>query len=233
MTILFARHVVGARAGIEDDDADIADRNHRFRHGLHRREQPVDVPGALDDDLQLPAAIAAGAEEFLGLLEIVVKGFAVAQVGPDLGRDDFAGRQRRTVMHGDDPDQILVGREHQGRKAPSLGDRELHAVEHVALAFTQRMAVHALVGDDGELGRVDRIGALAQDLALRPLLAAAKQKPSRVLEVRLVLGVVGAEHLRRAKRRAVAREHIGDLALPDGDEIGFVDPVHEKTSHRN
>jgi hypothetical protein len=89
------------------------------------------------------------------------------------------------------------------------------------------MAVHALVGDDGELGRVDRIGALAQDLALRALLAATKQKPSRVLEVRLVLGVVGAKHLRRAKRRAVAREHIGNLALPDGHEIGFVNPVHE------
>jgi hypothetical protein len=89
------------------------------------------------------------------------------------------------------------------------------------------MTIHALVGDDGELGRVDRIGALAQHFALRPLLAATQKKASRVLEVRLVLGVVGAEHLRRAKRRAVAREHIGDLALPDGHEIGFVNPVHE------
>jgi hypothetical protein len=90
VAILLARDVVGSRTGVEDDDADIADRDHRLRHVLDRRKQAVDVPGALDDDLQLAAAIAAASEEFFGLLEIVVKGRVVPQVGPDLGRDDFA-----------------------------------------------------------------------------------------------------------------------------------------------
>jgi hypothetical protein len=90
VAILLARDVVGSRTGVEDDDADVADRDDRLRHVLDRRKQAVDVPGALDDDLQLAAAIAAASEEFFGLLEIVVKGRVVPQVGPDLGRDDFA-----------------------------------------------------------------------------------------------------------------------------------------------
>jgi hypothetical protein len=90
VTILLARDVVGLRPGVENDDTHIADRDHRLRHGLDRRKQPVDVPGALDDDLQLPPAIAAAIEEFFRLLEIVVKGLNVPQVGPDFGRNDFA-----------------------------------------------------------------------------------------------------------------------------------------------
>jgi hypothetical protein len=125
----------------------------------------------------------------------------------------------------------MLGREHEGREAPALGDRELHTFQHAALAFAESMAVDALVGDDGKLGRVDRVSALAQDFALRALLAAAQQKAARVLEIRLVVGVVGAEHLRGAERRAVTREHIGDLALPDRDQIRFVDPVHEREEH--
>jgi hypothetical protein len=160
-----------------------------------------------------------------------VKGLAVVQVDSDLGRDDLAGRQRRAVMHGDDPDQVVPGREHEGRKSPAFRNRELHALQHGALQRAQSMAVHAIVGDDCELGRVDRVGAFAQHLSLRSLLTAAEQEAPRVLEIRLVLGVVGAKYLRGAERRAVAREHIGDLALPDRDQIRFVDPVHEGKQH--
>ncbi len=231
MAILLAGEVVGPRPGVKDDHADVADRDHRLRHGLDGGEQAIDVPGALDDDLQLAAAIAAGGQEFLGLLEIVVKGLAIAKLGADFGRDDFARRQRRSVMHGDDADEVVLGREHEGRKAPALGDRQLHALQHVTLALGQGMAEHALVGDDGELRGVDRVGAFAQDFPLRSLLAAAEQEAAHILEIRLVVGVVGAKHLRGAERRAVTREHIGDLALSDRDQIRFVNPVHEREEH--
>ena len=49
---------------IEDDDADIADRDQRLWHRLDGCKQPVDVPGAFDDDLQLPPAVAAAFQEF-------------------------------------------------------------------------------------------------------------------------------------------------------------------------
>ena len=122
----------------------------------------------------------------------------------------------------------MVGGKDHRRKAPAIGDRQLHVVEDVAFLWAERMAVDAIIGDDGELRRVDRVGALAQHFALRALLAATEQESPRVLKVGFVLGVVGAEHLRGAERRAVAREHIGDLALADRDQIRFVDPVHER-----
>ncbi len=81
------------RSGVEYDDADVSDRDHRLQHGLDRRKQPVDVPGALDDDLQLPSAIAAAHQEFFRLLKVVVKSFAIPQISPDFGRNDFAWRQ--------------------------------------------------------------------------------------------------------------------------------------------
>jgi hypothetical protein len=112
-----------------------------------------------------------------------------------------------------------------------LRDRLLHGVEHPLLLGAERMAVDALVGDDGELRRVDRVGAFAQDLALRALLAAAGEKAARVLEIRFVVGVVGGEHLRGLERHAVAREHVGDPALPHRHEVGFVNPVRERPEH--
>jgi hypothetical protein len=44
------------------------------------------------------------------------------------------------------------------------------------------MAVNALVGDDRELRRIDRISTLAQDLTLRSLLAAAEQEEPRTCD---------------------------------------------------
>src|SRR5205807_2050876 len=98
-------------------------------------------------------------------------------------------------------------------------------VEDNPLLVAQRVAVDALVGDDRELRRVDRVSPLAQDLALRSFLPATEEKFPYVLKVGFVLRIVGAENLRGAERCAVAREHIGDLALADRDEIGGVDAV--------
>ncbi len=231
MTVFLAGYVGCLRSGIEDDNADIADRNHRLCYRLDRRKQPVDVPGAFDDDLQLPSAIAAAFQEFLGLLEIIVKGLVGAQIGSDLRRDDLAGRQRRTVVHGHNPDEVVACGEHHRRESAPVGNGLLHAVEHAAFLSAQRVTVNAVVGDDGKLRGIDRVGAFAQDLALRALLAATQQESPRILIVRFVFGVVGAEHLRCTKRCAVACEHIGDGALSDRDEIGFVDAIHEREEH--
>ena len=96
------------------------------------------------------------------------------------------------------------------------------------------MPIDALVRDDRELSGVDRVGAFAKDFPLRTFLAAREQKFPCVLEVRLLFrSVVGAKHLRCAERRTVAREHIGNLALPDRDQIGLVDPVHEREEQVN
>jgi hypothetical protein len=90
------------------------------------------------------------------------------------------------------------------------------------------MTVDPIVGDDGKLGGVDRVSALAQDFPLWALLPTAEQKFPRVFEIRLVLSVVGAKHLRRAKRCTVAGEHVGDFALSDRDQVRFVDAIHKR-----
>jgi hypothetical protein len=108
MAVLLAGDVGGLRPGIEDHHADIADRDNGLWNGLDGREQSIDVPGALDDDLQLAPAESARLQEFFRLLEVVVKRFGVMQVGADFRRDDFTWGQRWTVVDGDDANQVLV-----------------------------------------------------------------------------------------------------------------------------
>jgi len=96
---------------------------------------------SFDHDLQLAAAEATGLQEFLRLLEIVVEGRGTTQIDADLGRDDLAGRQRRPVMHGDDADHVAIGRQHDRRKTPAIGNRLPHAVENALLLLAQRVAI--------------------------------------------------------------------------------------------
>ena len=79
-------------AGVGDDHADGADLDHGLGDQLHRGEQAVDVVGALDQHLELPAALAAGAQELLGVLEAVVVGRGVGRIVADGRRDDLARR---------------------------------------------------------------------------------------------------------------------------------------------
>lgn len=227
MTVLIAGDILGVGAGIEDHDAHVADRNDGLRHRLDGREQAIDVPGALEQNLQLAAAESAGLEKFFRLLEIVVERLGAAQIGADLGRDDLAGRQRGAVMDRDDTEEIVIDGQHDRNESVAIRDRLLHGVENALFLPAQGVAIDPLLGDDGELRGVDRIGALAKDLSLRSLLPAAHQEAARVLEVGFVVGIVGGEHLRGPERRAVAREHVGDASLADRDEIGFVEPIHE------
>src|SRR5215813_8470743 len=121
----------------------------------------------------------------------------------------------------------MIGGQYYWREAAALRERLLHAVKHDALLIAQRVPVDALVGDDRELRRVDRVGALTQNLSLRPFLPSAKQKLPHVLKIRFFFRVIRAENLRSAERRAVAGEHVGDFALADRDKIRCVDAKHE------
>ena len=91
MLVLLAREVDAGRAGVGDDDADVADLDDGLRDHLDGREQAVDVVRALDEHLQLAAAQAAGREELLGVLEVVVvRARASRGVVADGRRDDLA-----------------------------------------------------------------------------------------------------------------------------------------------
>ena len=95
----------------------------------------------------------------------------------------------------------------------------------MVVAF-EHQAVDALARDDDELRQVDRIGALAQDRALRALLPAIGQEGRDVEEIGS--GRIARQRLGGAERRAVAREDIADLALWDGDQRLGVHAILER-----
>ena len=130
-------------------------------------------------------------------------------------------------MHGDDADIIVGGCDHHWSEAVTVDERLLHAIKHALLLRAERVAVDALVGDDRKLRRIDRVGALAQDFPLRSFLPAVQQELAYILEFGLLGRIVGGEHLCRRQRRAVACEHVGNLALPHRDQIRLVDPIRE------
>jgi hypothetical protein len=131
-------------------------------------------------------------------------------------------------MHGDDADQIVIGGKGDRSETVAICNGLPHAGKNNLLLLAQGVAIDAVIRDDGELRGVDRIGSLAQDLALRTFLAAIYEKFSRILKIGLFLGVIGCENLRSPQRGPITREHVSDLALSDGDEVGFVDSVGER-----
>ena len=137
----------------------------------------------------------------------VVRGVA------DGRRDDLALGQRGTVMHRDDADHVVgILDDHRFEAAAAL-DQLRHCRKERRVVRVQRDRVIALRGQHDELREIERIGALAQDLALRAFLTAIFEKGARLLEV---VGVdVGGERLCRSEGNAVAREDIADLTLRD------------------
>ncbi len=96
---------VGAEAAVvRDDHSDVADRDERLRAGLDRGEPPVEKEGAVGQDLELLAAVAAEREERLGVLEVVV--VPALRVRHRLGRDDLARLDGRAVLNRDDADRV-------------------------------------------------------------------------------------------------------------------------------
>ena len=128
------RDVLSAPAVIAHHDAHVADRHDRLGDRLDRGEPSVDEVGAVGERDVLQPAPTTRAEERLGVLVIVVEILVVA-VGPDAGRDDLAGRQRRAVVHRDDPHAVHQDRLARGQRVGRL-DRspDDHRVERVVLA---------------------------------------------------------------------------------------------------
>ncbi len=100
-----AGSVAADPAIVADDDADVADRHHGLGDHLHAGEPAVEEIGAVGQGHILSAAAAAGAEEGLGILVVVVI-VRLVRVIAHRRRDDLAGGERRTVVHGDDADAI-------------------------------------------------------------------------------------------------------------------------------
>ncbi|MEZ4410700.1 MAG: hypothetical protein R3A52_30085 [Polyangiales bacterium] len=201
------------------------DVDHGLREPLHRREEAVEVVGPFDQDLELSAALAPRREEALGVLKRVVEGARVGHVVAHHGRDDLALLQRGAVVHGDHADGVVAAFEHHGVVAPARLDQLAHAVDERGVFGVEGERAHALAGEHDELREVERVGALAEDLALRPALPARREEARNVLEV--VGGEVAREGLRGAERAAVAGEDVPDAPLADGDQREAVHAVLE------
>ncbi len=116
-----------------------------------------------------------------------------------------------------------------GSNPVAVGDDFCHPHEGIRLILFERMKVDPLRRDDDELHEIERVGALAQDLPLRSALAAGGQERRDVLEV--AGGDVAGQRLRGGQRLTVAREHVADPALRNGDERHLVNPVLERAQH--
>ena len=100
-----AGEVLAGGAVVADDHADVADGDDGLGDDLEGGEPAVDEVGAVGERDVLPAAAAAGGEERLGVLEVVVV-VALAGVVADAGGDDLAGREAGAVVDGDDADGV-------------------------------------------------------------------------------------------------------------------------------
>jgi len=204
----------------------MADLDDRLVDHLDRREQAVDEIAALDQHGELAPAAAAGGDELLRILEAVMRCGGIVGIGADLRRDDMVGGQRRAVMDGDHADLVLGILDHHCIEAAALGDHALHLGEQLMVARLEHQAVDLLARDDHELDEVDGIGALAQDRALRALLAAVAKEAAHIEEIGGAQ--IAGERLGRPERLAVAGEDIADLALRNGHQRLAVDAVLER-----
>ena len=119
---LLARSV-GALLAVEaDDDAHLADGNDLLGNQLNRAEPAVEKISAVDQRRVLDAAATAGGQKRLDILVVVVE-VRLILVGAHGGRDQFAGRQGRTFMHGHDSD--LIGLAADDQRAETLQFLEL------------------------------------------------------------------------------------------------------------
>jgi hypothetical protein len=80
----------------------------------------------------LPAAKAAGAEEVLGVLEIIMEVRIVGRIG-DRRRDDLAFGESGAVMHGDYADDVIGVLDDDGLEAAASLDQVRHRLEQSAV----------------------------------------------------------------------------------------------------
>ena len=215
---VLARSVVALLAEEADDHAHVADGHDALGDHLDGGEPAVDEIGAVDDRHVLHTAAAAGAEEGLDVLVVVVK-VGLVLVGAHRGRDQLARRQCGAFMHGDDADLVrLAGDDHRA---------EAIYLAELLLPFLQALGVFeredAVLENHVEEGDVDGIDAFAEDAALPPFLPAVGEEFAGVLEIVAIDDF--AQRLRRLKLLATAGEDIADAALLDGDKRELVDGI--------
>ena len=155
----------------------------------------------------------------------MVRALLVRVVAHD-GRDELALVERRAVVHRDDADHVLRAPDDDGLEAAPFADGHGHAGERHLFVGVEGEVEDLSLGHDDELCLVDGVRTLAQDHALRAALTALREEDRHILE--LLRLDVGGERLRRRERRAVAREHVADLALRDRHERQRVDPILER-----
>ncbi len=119
-------------------------------------------------------------------------------------------------MDGDHADLVVGVLDHHRLEAAARLDDFRHLVEQGRVGAVQAQGEGLVLGHHHELRQVDGVRALAQDLALRALLAAGFEEPAGVLEVGVV-GVAG-QGLVGVKRCAAAAEDIADPALGNGHQ---------------
>ncbi len=201
------------------DDAHRADLDPALARDLDGGEESVQEVRALDQHLLLAPAPAAGREETADVLERVVEVVRIGGVRADRRGDDLAVLQRRPVLDRDDADPVVL--DDDGPEAVAV---EQHGLELRVVGLGGVEVMDGLLGDHGEERRVDRIGARAQDAALRARLAAAEQEAARIVDVDALRPL--AERLAGLERAADARHQTGDLV--DADERHLVHPVLER-----
>ena len=98
-------------------------------------------------------------------------------------RDDLALGERGAVVHGDDADDVVGVLDDDRLEAIAALDQGRHRLEQLRVVGVERDRKILLLGEDDELREIEGIGALAQDFALRALMATALQKRAGVGEI--------------------------------------------------
>jgi hypothetical protein len=136
---------------------DYADKTHvhnSFSDRLDGREEPINEPSTLNDHLLLSSPTATGDKEFVGVLKVVV-------VACDFGCDDFPRWQRRSIVDGNDADQVLGITDDDWCESLAVLDCRAHPADDASLSLAELDRVGRILGKHNELSEVDRMGALA------------------------------------------------------------------------
>ncbi len=154
MLILFAGEVRADIAGIGDHHAGVTDLDHGLGYHLDRGKQPVDIVRTLDQYLKLAATLPAGRQEALGVLEGVVIGLLVVGFVADRRCDDLPLWERRTIVDGDNADQVISALDNHRLEPTALFDDLSHPFEHGLFFPAQRQVIDGILSDDHELRQV-------------------------------------------------------------------------------
>ncbi|MPM88034.1 hypothetical protein SDC9_135135 [bioreactor metagenome] len=223
MTVIQAREISAGLTGIRDHHAHKADFDDGLLDHFHGGEQAVEVIGTFHQHLQLTSTHTAGRDEAVWHLEVVVIGHRVVHIRADHRGDDLTRGQGRPIMHGDHADCIVGVFNNHWAETTARFDDLGHVLDDNFIITVERQKVHPLFSNDDELGQVESIGTLTQDLALRTLLTTIGQEMSHILEI--IGGGIGGQHLHGAQRYTITCKNVTDLPLGDGHQWGDMNHI--------